>query len=254
MKATRRTGAGCARTRWPDRACAPPVVPLEAPAIHAALPFREVVLEQLVDDLDARIVPGILDQLHPEVIQLRIRQLGLPPRFRQGALGGVPRSLRLPLPVQGEPSLGGGPRPTLEGVDQAGRDADEPGRGHQGQQGEQAGHDGPTPGPFPDPLGTADRPSGDGLPAQPVRQVLLEQPGARVAPPRVFFQALQADRIQVARAARGPAARRHGLRLHHQQDRVQGRGRLERRAAGDQGVERRTQRIDVSRRPRPLLA
>ena len=188
---------------------APPVVPLEAPPIHAALPFREMVFEQLVDNLDVRIVPGILDQLHPEVIQLRVGQLGLPPRFRQGALGGVPRSLRLLLPVPGEPSLGGGPRPALEGVNQAGRDADDPGGGHQGQQGKQAGHAGPAPGPFPDPLGTTNRPSGDGLPATSAGPPRAAGLGA---PPRLFLQALQADRIQVALQS-GDSPQRNGLSL-----------------------------------------
>ena len=120
-----------------------PVVPLEAPPIHAALPIREIVFEQLVDNLDVRIVREAFwtNFMPRSAISHR------PPRSARAisprVLGGVPRIPRLLLPVPGELSLGGGPRPALEGVNQAGCDADDPGGGHRRQQGKQAGHDGP---------------------------------------------------------------------------------------------------------------
>ena len=73
-------------------------------------------------------------------------------------------------------------------------------------------------------------------------------PPPSVPPRRLLLQALQADRLQVARNRCVEPPRRHRLVADDLDHRVHRRGRLERRPAGDQGIEGRPQGIHVGRR------
>ena len=93
-----------------------------------------------------------------------------------------------------------------------------------------------------------DRPRHDRLAGQEPPQV-LGQRGGRVVPlGRVLLQALQRDRLDVARQARHQPRRRHRLGRLDLLERLQHRRPPERRAAGQQLVEDRPQRVDVGRR------
>ena len=70
---------------------------------------------------------------------------------------------------------------------------------------------------------------------------------------RVLLQALQRDRLGVARQARHQPRRRHRLGRLDLLERLQHRRPPERRAAGQQLVEDRPQRVDVGRAGRPAL-
>jgi hypothetical protein len=62
---------------------------------------------------------------------------------------------------------------------------------------------------------------------------------------RGLFQTFQTDGVQVARQARLEAARRHGRVVAHLEEGVDGGRPLERRPAGQQGVENGAQGVDV---------
>ena len=87
-----------------------------------------------------------------------------------------------------------------------------------------------------------------GSPARNRRRSSASAAADGVPPRRLLLQALQADRLQVARDRRIEPPRRHRLVADDLEHRVHRRGRLERRPAGDQGIERRPQRIHVGRR------
>ena len=92
---------------------------------------------------------------------------------------------------------------------------------------------------------------------QEAAQVVGQGAALGVAPGGTFFQALQADRLQVARHLRLQPAGRHRLLGDDLHRGVQRRGRLERRPAGQQLVEDGAQGVDVGGRadgpscPRP---
>ncbi len=93
------------------------------------------------------------------------------------------------------------------------------------------------------------RPRRDRLAGQESAQVGRQGRGAGVASARFLLQALQADRLQVARNRRIEPPRRDGLVAQDLEHRVHRRGRLERRPAGEQSVQRRAQGVHVGRRP-----
>ena len=104
--------------------------------------------------------------------------------------------------------------------------------------------------PHPEPHDRADRPGRDRLAAEPAVEVVGQRLGRGVAAPRVLLQALQADHLQVARAAAG-CSRDGRLRRA-----VRGPARASRapsrRANGarpvSSGVEDRPQAVDVGGR------
>jgi hypothetical protein len=73
-----------------------------------------------------------------------------------------------------------------------------------------------------------------------------------IALDRLFLQAAVADRLQVGRRPRLQLAHRGRLLAHHLQDRVQGRGRLEGRPAGQALVQDGAQGVHVGRRAHAL--
>src|SRR5438105_2827793 len=79
-------------------------------------------------------------------------------------------------------------------------------------------------------------------------QVVRESRGIGVALARLLLQALQADRLEVAGDLGLKPSRRNGLQSpHHLQRLDQGRP-LERRAAGEELVEDRAERVQVRQR------
>ncbi len=123
-------------------------------------------------------------------------------------------------------------------------------RGEAAGQDEEQGRDQPrhhrvAAAPSPGPLRPMDPPRQDRL-ARPISpQVLRQCGGVGIPPRRLLLEALQADRLDVARQARDQP--RGGDRLDRLDllERLQQRGGLERRPAGQQLVQDRAQRIHV---------
>jgi hypothetical protein len=149
-------------------------------------------------------------------------------------LGPFGRLLGLPCLL----GLGAGPDAERRGDDAAadqGQGGGDAGRG----QGRVA------PAPAPGALDAADRPGGNGAAVEERLQVVGQGGGRGVAPGRLLVQALEADRLQVARQPRHQPAGRHRLVGQHLQHRVERRLGPERRAAGQALVEDGAQGVDV---------
>ena len=110
-----------------------------------------------------------------------------------------------------------------------------------------------------EPLSGPDPPGGDRPRVEPRSQVIRQGLCACVPPSRVLLQALQADRLEVARDLRVEPRRRLGRPAPHRVERVDHALAAERGLARKQGVEDRPQAVDVGRRgdrsamPRRLL-
>ncbi len=113
----------------------------------------------------------------------------------------------------------------------------------------QGRHRGPTFGPSPAPFPAGDRPGADRRAVQPAVQVVGQLPGRGIPPRRVFLQALQTDRLQVARQPGLQLARRDGLGILDLLEGFEHGGRSERRPARQQFIEDRSQGVDVGRGP-----
>ena len=87
----------------------------------------------------------------------------------------------------------------------------------------------------------------DRLAGQPPRQVLGESIGTGVAPARVLLEALQADDFQIPRHSRVELPRWLRRPLPHLVHRLQERWSHRTAPAGQQGVEDRSQPVDVGR-------
>ena len=93
-----------------------------------------------------------------------------------------------------------------------------------------------------------DRPGPDRLVAEESIQVVVQGRGRRIATPGLLLEARQADRLQVARQALAQPSRRDRLVIEHLPDRLRRRLAPERRPAGQQDVQDRSQAVDVRRR------
>ena len=101
------------------------------------------------------------------------------------------------------------------------------------------------PAPPPGALQRADPPRLDRPPLHEPPHVLDQCPRVGVPPPRIFVQALQADRLQVARHLRVQPRGRHRLLGDHLPLRLRGRLSPERRPPGEHLVEDGAERVDV---------
>ena len=116
-----------------------------------------------------------------------------------------------------------------------------------GQQ--QRGNRGITPAPPPGHAKKADAAGQDGFAAEDAVQVVGQRLGRRIARVRLLLEAFQADRFQVERQPALQPTGRHRVLKTHLLERID-RGRApKRRAAGQQLVKDRTERIYVRRRP-----
>ncbi|MBI4324265.1 MAG: hypothetical protein HY674_03285 [Chloroflexi bacterium] len=116
---------------------------------------------------------------------------------------------------------------------------------HQHRHGGQTRHLRFAPTPAPDLAGRAERPRLDRLTGLKAREFVGQRLRRGIAALAFFLQAPQADRFQVAQHAGIEQARRQRLGVQHEVQRLgQGLG-LERRAARQQVIERRAQRIHV---------
>ena len=149
--------------------------------------------------------------------------------------------------------LGDGPfRGQVAGLDRLAplpEDAGEPEGGHHDNGRGQAGRGRVPAAPAPGPLPDRDRPRDDRLAGEEPAQVLGQRGGRVVALRRLLLQALQRDRLEVARQAGDQPRRRHRLGVLDLLERLQGGRAPERRAAGQQLVEDRPQGVDVGERP-----
>ena len=146
-----------------------------------------------------------------------------------------------------------GPLPRLVDAHSGGHGDD--GQGQEQGRGEaaQRGHGRVAPAPAAEPFDHGAAPGLDRPVFQEALQVLGQCGGTGIAVGRFLVQAFQADRLQIA-GQLGPQARwSDRLMGHDLAQGLQGRFRLERRPAGEQLVEDRTQGVDVGRRPDRLV-
>ena len=215
-----------------------PVIPLEAP-----LGVRLGLRQQCVQPTYLAGVPG---RLH----QVDAGRIPLPPHLLLRRAGPVGLSLGLGLRLFGQRSLLALPIQGPFGL----HITDRGNPGHRGQQDEdrrhQPGHHRVPLAPPPGPLRGGDPPRPDRLVGQEPPQVLRQGGRGRVAPGRLLVEALQADRLEVARQLRHQPRRRHRLAPLDLLQGLQRRGGPERRPAGQQLVEDRPQGVDVRRRAR----
>ena len=87
-----------------------------------------------------------------------------------------------------------------------------------------------------------------GSPVEIGRQIVGQRGGRRIAQVRRLLQALQRDHLQIAIGLGVQQPRRHRVLLEHQQQRIDRRGGLKRRPAGEHLVEDRAEAVDVARR------
>ena len=194
----------------------------------------------------------------------QVGQPGFGPELGQQPGQGHPRLVelaagQLPLPVQEAvarfqpppcdalflaPGLG-----THDGVvPQQARDED-----HQGEQtdGDERGRRRAASGPLQRALPGGRAAGVDWLAGQEAAQVHGQLPRIGVALMGLFLQALQADRLQVARDFRLEPRGGDGGLTGDQHDRLQRRRAMERRPAGELVVQDRAQGVDVGRRSQP---
>ncbi len=114
---------------------------------------------------------------------------------------------------------------------------------------QQARHGRPTFRPLDRTLHRSHRPRPDRFVRLVTPQVVGQLLGAGIAPRRLLAQALQADRLQIARDLRCQTRRRCRFLAHHADENDELRP-LERRPARQALVQQRPQRINVRRRPR----
>ena len=112
----------------------------------------------------------------------------------------------------------------------------------------QSRHRWTSPANTPEPLHLADRPRLDRFIQQEAIQVIRQLLRRGVAAAWLLFQALQADRFQVARRSRVQRARRHRLVVRDLSQRFVNRFAGEGRLGGQQEIKNCAQRIDIARR------
>ncbi len=110
------------------------------------------------------------------------------------------------------------------------------------------------PRPLPGALPRPHRPRHDRPALHKAVQILGQGRGAAVAPARFLFEALEANRLQVARQLRLQTARRHRLLRPYLLQRLQQARRLERRPARQALVQNGPQGVHVRRRADVLVA
>ena len=148
-----------------------------------------------------------------------------------------------------------GPVPFRLGPPPEGRQADQARQGRRRQGRRQRRRDRVPSAPAGQVLGVGDRPGPHREAAVPAVEVLGHRRGRAVAAGRVLPEGLEADGLQVPRHARDQRPRRGRLAVADQVERLDRRGRLERRPAGQQGIEGRPEGVDVGRRAdRPAAA
>ncbi len=196
----------------------PQVVPLEAAQVAAAGP-RPQRFEQ---------DPGADDVV--------VAQGGL----REAQVG--PVELAAGLVALGPQADDEGPRPGQQR------------RRRQAADSRQRGQRRPALRPLPGPLERPDRPGLDRLAGKGPPQVVGQRRRAGVAPGRVLMQALEANRLQVARHLRLQPTRRHRVVHRDLHQRVQRRRGPERWPPRQALVEDRPQRVHVGRPPDRLAA
>jgi len=167
---------------------------------------------------------------------------GLPSPVAERPLGAIQDPLALAAEVVGLPegrlvSLAG-PDP---GEDQSGQDRQ--------REAGQGGGGGLAAGPLAEPLAGPDPAGQHGRASEEAAEVLGQRSGLGVALPGLLVQALQADRLQVARQAGPEPGGRDRVVVDDLVERLQGRGPLERRSPGEHLVEDRAERVQVGRRP-----
>ena len=123
----------------------------------------------------------------------------------------------------------------------------QPDRGDQ-HESHECGPRRPPPRPLQGALPGGRRPGADRLAGQEPPQVVGQLLGRGVAPRRLLGEALQADRLQVARDPRLEPRRRHHLLVDDLPEGLHDRRGLEGGPAGEHLVEDRSQRVDVGRR------
>ena len=96
-------------------------------------------------------------------------------------------------------------------------------------------------------FGAADRAGRDRFSARPALQVVGQVAGGGVASGGRFRERLQTDRFRVAINRRVELSRCNRLLFEHLPERLHRRRRLEGRAAGEEFIEDRSQRVDVGR-------
>ena len=128
------------------------------------------------------------------------------------------------------------------------RDHGETSAQHQQKRREQARHDRVPPAPARGPFDRSHRPSHDRLARLESPEVFGQGLTRFVAFGRVLLKAFQGDRLDVARKSRHQPRRRDRLGRLHLLERVEQSRAPERRAAGEEFVEHRPQRVEVRRR------
>ncbi len=231
------------------------IVPLESALIGIAGRPRSLRIEEPADLDRVRVLPRPLCQVDLGDVTVAIAE----PLLRAGDVRLTIGAAGL---VRGVPRLVVGPRGLLVRQQQIGAglfriacraDGERAGdrraehkRQHDGRT--QGRHRGIPPAPAPGPFRRAHRARGDRFSVQEAAQVAGQRSRGLVSPGRLLLQAFQRDRLQVTRDRRVEPPRRHGIFGDDLEHRVHHRGGLERRAAGDERIQRRPQRIYVRRR------
>ena len=102
--------------------------------------------------------------------------------------------------------------------------------------------------PAPRPLDPIQRPGNNWTAFEVAAQIVRQRGGRSVSSRRLFLQAFQANRFQVAVERRVELPRRDRFLRGDLPDRLHQAGGLERWTPGQQMIERRAHRIDISRR------
>ena len=118
-----------------------------------------------------------------------------------------------------------------------------------GEEGEQQRDQRPAPARAGEPRDRPHRPRRHRLPLPEALQVLGQRQGAGVATAGLLLQAVQRDRLQVARQAGLQAARPGRLVGRHRPQQLQGAVALERQLPREELIEHHPQGVDVRRRP-----
>ena len=106
----------------------------------------------------------------------------------------------------------------------------------------------PPPRPLQPPTDDSHRPSRDRFPCAEAAEVCAERLGTGVSSGRVFLKALQGDRLEVDRQPRLEPGGGRRVGRAYLLKRVEDRRRAERRPAGQQFVQDRPERVNVSGR------
>ncbi len=176
-----------------------PVEPFETSAIDATLPGWKLLDELLLQAFGIMVpLPVPLDEIHSDVVQALLGQLGLLSFLHLGLEGVLLASLGIIAGTDRRTPL---PHHTPESR-----------RRHQSDQPQQSGDGRLPPCPLNRPLEHRDRPRQDRLAGHVATQILSQRLGRGVAPVRFLFQAFQADDLQVARVRGLPFEGASGVR------------------------------------------